>query len=110
MPKRVIKRGDEEFVVALADDGKSATVTDEKDFTVRISYTRGENPFQVRTPGGWGGWKRTMDDALRTRRSYAFRRGHFWSLMSLQSSCPSTWKRERQRHNVGPPPPGTRGG
>ena len=64
MPKRVIKRGDEEFVVALADDGKSATVTDEKDFTVRISYTRGEKPFNVRTPGGWGGWKRTMDDAV----------------------------------------------
>ena len=64
MPKRVIKRGDEEFVVALADDGKSATVTDEKGFTVTISYQRGQNPFQVRTPGGWGGWKRSMDDAV----------------------------------------------
>ena len=64
MPKRVIKRSDEEFVVALADDGKRATVTDEKGFTVKISYQRGENPFEVRTPGNWGGWKRTLDDAI----------------------------------------------
>ena len=64
MPKRSIKRGDEEFVVALTEDGKGATVTDEKDFAVNISYTRGANPFQVRTPSGWGGWRGTMESAV----------------------------------------------
>ena len=64
MAKRSIKRGDEEFVVALTEDGKEATVTDEKGFTVRISYTRGARPFQVRTPNGWGDWRETMEGAV----------------------------------------------
>ena len=64
MPTRTIERHGEEFVVALAGDGTSATVTDDKDFTVEISYTRGANPFEVRTPGGWGSWRKTMDDAV----------------------------------------------
>lgn len=64
MPKKVIERDNEEFVVASADDGEGATVTDEKGFTVAISYTRGQYPFNVRTPRGWGAWKTTMDDAV----------------------------------------------
>ena len=64
MTKRTIKRGDGEFVVALAEDGKSATVTDDKDFTVTITYAKGQRPFNVRTPGGWGEWQPTMDKAV----------------------------------------------
>ena len=44
--KRTIKRADGEFVVALAEDGKSATVTDDKGFTVSIRYARGERPLR----------------------------------------------------------------
>ena len=62
--KRTIKRADGEFVVALAEDGKSATVTDDKGFTVSIRYARGERPFDVRTPGGWGAWHTTMESAV----------------------------------------------
>ena len=62
--KRRIKRNDEEFVVALVEDGKSATVTDDKGFTVSIHYERGARPFNVRTPGGWGQWEATMDSAV----------------------------------------------
>ena len=62
--KRTIKQADGEFVVALAADGKSATVTDDKGFTVSISYDRGERPFNVRTPDGWGAWHSTMESAV----------------------------------------------
>ncbi len=62
--KRTIKRDDGVFVVALAEDGKSATVTDDKDFTVSIHYARGERPFDVRTPSGWGAWHSTMEAAV----------------------------------------------
>ena len=62
--KRTIKRDDGEFVVALAEDGKSATIIDDKGITVSIRYARGERPFDVRTPGGWGAWHSTMDSAV----------------------------------------------
>ena len=62
--KRTIKRADGEFVVALAEDGKSATVTDDKGFTVSVRYARGERPFNVRTTGGWGAWHSTMESAV----------------------------------------------
>ena len=62
--KRTIKRGDGEFVVALVEGGKSATVTDDKGFTVTIRYEQGAKPFNVRTPSGWGQWEPTMERAV----------------------------------------------
>ena len=62
--KRTIKHADGEFVVALAEDGKSANVTDDKGFTVSLRYASGERPFNVRTPGGWGAWHSTMESAV----------------------------------------------
>ena len=50
--KRTIKRDDGEFVVTLVEGGKSATVTDDKGYTVTIRYERGARPFNVRTPSG----------------------------------------------------------
>ena len=54
-----IKRQDEEFVVQASENGKQATVTDEKGTVVTISYQSGH--FNVRLPNGWGGWHTTME-------------------------------------------------
>ena len=62
--KRTIKRDDGEFVVTLVEGWKSATVTDDKGYTVTIRYERGARPFNVRTPSGWGQWEPTMEGAV----------------------------------------------
>ena len=66
---RVIKRNDEEFVVAVADGG-SATVTDEKGTVVSIKYNSGN--LEVRLPNGWGGWRSTVDAAVSYAVSLCF--------------------------------------
>ena len=57
-----IKRQDEEFVVKALENGKQATVTDEKGTVVTISYESGH--FNVRLPNGWGSWTATMEQSV----------------------------------------------
>ena len=57
-----IKRGNEEFEVAVSEDSKNATVTDELSTKVTISYDSGN--LSVRLPNGWGGWKSSMPAAV----------------------------------------------
>ena len=62
MLTRRIKRNDEEFVVRVSEDEKKATVTDERDTTVTISYDSGN--LNVRLPSGWGSWEPSMKSAV----------------------------------------------
>jgi len=62
MLTRTIKRNDEQFVVAIEDDQKQATVTDEHGVTVTIRYSSGN--LDVRLPNGWGYWVSSMDTAV----------------------------------------------
>lgn len=62
MLTRTIKRNDEQFVVAIEDDQKQATVTDEHGVTVTIRYNSGN--LNVRLPNGWGSWVSSMDAAV----------------------------------------------
>ena len=58
----MIKRGDEEYRLELADNGRTATVTDERDVKVTIGYGSGQ--FNVRLPNGWGYWVPSMEQAV----------------------------------------------
>ena len=51
-----IKREGEQFTVALSDDKKSLTVTDERDVSVTITYRNAStgDTFAVRLPDGSG--------------------------------------------------------
>ena len=62
MLTRTIKRGDEEFEVAVSEDSKKATVTDKLGTKVAISYDSGN--LNVRLPNGWGSWKSSMPSAV----------------------------------------------
>ena len=57
-----VKRQDEEFVVQASENGKQATVTDEKGTVVTISYQSGH--FNVRLPNSWGSWHETMEQSV----------------------------------------------
>ena len=62
MLTRKIKRQEEEFVVQVLEDQKTATVTDEHGMVVTISPNSGN--FDVRLPNGWGAWKPTMEASV----------------------------------------------
>ena len=62
MLTRKIERNDEEFVVEVSKDNKSATVTDERGTTVTIRYDSGN--FTVRLPNNWGYWVPSMEAAV----------------------------------------------
>ena len=57
-----IKRGDEEFEVAVSEDSKKGTVTDKLGTKVSISYDSGN--LNVRLPNGWGSWKSSIPSAV----------------------------------------------
>ena len=62
MLSRTVKRGDEEFEVAVSEDSKTATVTDKLGTIASISYNSGH--LNVRLPNGWGAWKSSMPSAV----------------------------------------------
>ena len=62
MLTREIKRNGEQYLVAITDNGKEATVTDEHGTKVTIRYNSGN--LNVRLPNGWGGWQSSMDTAV----------------------------------------------
>ena len=62
MLTRKIKRNGEQFVVAIANDERSATVTDFNGTQVTIKYDSGN--LNVRLPNGWGSWKPSMESAV----------------------------------------------
>ena len=59
---RKFKRNGEHFVVAVSEDEKDATVTDEKGTIVTIRF--GSGHLRVRLPNGWGYSESSMEKAV----------------------------------------------